>query len=283
MKAVVVGANGQLGMDVINAFSDCHPVSLTHTDIEIGNIDSVSKTLSALKPDLVINTAAYHKVDDCEKNPDISYQINGLGALNLAKVTEALNADLVHISTDYVFDGKKHLPYIETDTPNPLNVYAVTKVAGEHYVAAYSSRSYVVRSSGLYGHNTCRAKGRNFIDTMLALAKERSEVRVVQDEVLTPTYTYHLAKQIRELVDTHAYGLYHVTNNGSCSWYEFAKEIFRLAGLTTPLLPTTVKDFPSPVKRPHYSVLSNAALQSLGIDHMPEWKESLRQYFEHKK
>jgi dTDP-4-dehydrorhamnose reductase len=282
VKIVVIGANGQLGMDLMQAFADETPVGLTHTEIEITTIDSVSRVLNEMKPDLVVNTAAYHKVDDCEKNPERAFQVNAIGAKNLAVVTESLKADLVHVSTDYVFDGKKHSPYVETDLPNPLNVYAVTKVAGEHFVTANSSRYYIVRSSGLYGHNKCRAKGRNFVETMLAVAKEKKEVRVVQDEVLTPTYTYHLARQIRDLVKTGAYGLYHITNNGSCSWYEFAAAIFKHAGVTVNLVPTTVKEFMSPIKRPHYSVLENAGLQSLGIDHMPDWQTSLKHFFDHK-
>ena len=282
MKVAIIGANGQLGMDFVQAFADGETISLTHADIEIGEIDSVSRVLSDLKPDLVINTAAYHKVDDCEKYPDRSFKINAIGALNLANVAESMKIPIVHISTDYVFDGKKQKPYLETDPPHPLNVYAVTKVAGEHFIAANTSRYYIVRSSGLYGHNPCRAKGRNFIDTMLKLSKERNEVRVVNDEVLTPTYTYHLAKQIRELVATGAYGLYHSTNNGSCSWYEFAKEIFKNARINISVVPTSAKEFPSMVKRPSYSVLENAALQALGIDHMPQWQESLAHYFAHK-
>jgi dTDP-4-dehydrorhamnose reductase len=281
MKVVIIGANGQLGMDLMHWFSEGDAVGLTHQDIEISDIDSVQSTLSSLKPGLVINTAAYHKVDDCEKYPERSFQVNSHGALNLAKVTASLGCDLVHISTDYVFDGEKRAPYLESDRPNPLNVYAVTKLAGEHFVAANTDRHYIVRSSGLYGHNPCRAKGgRNFIETMQKLAKEKPEVRVVQDEVLTPTYTFHLAEQIRKLVSTRAYGLYHITNNGSCSWYEFAKEIFTTLGLTTPLLPTTVKEFSSPVRRPHYSVLENARLKSLNLDQMPDWRESLAHYFD---
>jgi len=283
MKLVVIGANGQLGMDLMKVFADVNPVPLTHGDIEVSDIDSVAGTMSSLKPTLVINTAAYHKVDDCEKNPDRAYQVNSLGPLNLARVADSQQFELLHISTDYVFDGKKQVPYVETDVPHPLNVYGVTKVAGEHLMAANASRYYVVRSSGLYGHNKCRAKGgRNFIDTMLALANEGKNIRVVEDEVLTPTYTYHLALQIRELVGTHAYGLYHATNNGYCSWYEFAREIFRLAGLHPDLKPSSVKETLSPVKRPSYSVLENAALQSLKIDRMPQWKESLAHYFQHK-
>ena len=279
MKVAIIGANGQLGMDLMKAFADVDSVGLTHSDIEICDSNSVSNACANLKPTIVINTAAYHKVDDCEKDPERSFQINALGALTLAKAAETHQFDLVHISTDYVFDGKKQAPYLEIDTPRPLNVYAVTKLAGEHFIAANTSRYYIVRSSGLYGHNVCRAKGRNFIDTMLALANNGKDIRVVRDEILTPTYTYHLAQQIRELVSTRAYGLYHITSNGSCSWFEFAQEIFAHAGLHPNLQPTSVKEFLSPIRRPSYSVLDNAALRSLGIDYMPHWKESLAHYF----
>jgi dTDP-4-dehydrorhamnose reductase len=282
MKVAIIGANGQLGMDLMAVYADSQPVGLTHEDIEISNLDSVSGVLGSISPSLVINTAAYHKVDDCEKNPARSFEVNALGAANLAKISESQGFDLVHVSTDYVFDGLKGKPYVESDMPNPLNMYAVTKVAGEHLVAANASRHYIVRSSGLYGHNRCRAKGRNFIDTMLAFAKEKPEIRVVEDEILTPTYTYHLAIQIRELASTHAYGLYHATNQGQCSWYEFAQAIFEFAGLKPNLLPTTVKNFASPIKRPSYSVLENAGLKKLGVDHLPPWRESLKHYFDHR-
>ncbi len=279
MKVAIIGANGQLGMDLQSAFSDAEVVPLTHADIEISEAESVSRVLSEIKPTLVINTAAYHKVDDCEKNPDRSFQVNALGALHLADAAESLGSDLVHISTDYVFDGAKREPYVESDPPHPLNMYAVTKVSGEHLVAAHAPRHYIVRSSGLYGHNKCRAKGRNFIETMLALARDGKEIRVVDDEILTPTYTHHLARQIQEIVKTRAYGLYHATNNGSCSWYEFALEIFRNAGLNPAVKPVSSKEFVSPIRRPGYSVLDNFRLRSLGIDVMPGWKESLSHYF----
>lgn len=279
MKAAIVGANGQLGADLLKAFSGDEVVALTHAEITIEDPDSVHAVISSLKPDVVVNTAAYHKVDDCEKDPARSYAVNGLGALNLAKACQSVGAALAHVSTDYVFDGAKKAPYLESDLPHPLNVYAVTKLAGEQYVQAYADRHYVVRTCGLYGHSPCRAKGRNFIDTMLKLAKEKPELRVVNDEILTPTYTFHLAQQIRELVTKPSYGVYHVTNNGSCSWYEFAMEIFRLAGVSIPVVPVSQKEFPAPIKRPSYSVLENRRLQELGIDRMPQWKASLEHYF----
>ncbi len=283
MKVVIIGANGQLGMDLMAAYRDLSPVGLTHEEIEIANADSVRKVLMPLSPDLVINTAAYHKVDDCEKNPLRAFEVNAVGAMNLAKVSEEAKFVLVHISTDYVFDGAKRAPYVEADLPHPLSVYAASKLAGEHAVAAYASRGIVVRSSGLYGHNKCRAKGgKNFIDTMLGLARDGKKIRVVNDEVLTPTYTVDLARQVRELAASGACGLYHATNNGACSWYEFAREIFRNAGLAPDLEAVSAAEFYSPVKRPAYSVLDNAGLQKLGIDRMPVWRDSLNAYFQQK-
>ena len=140
MKIVIIGADGQLGMDLMDVFSDLNPIPQTISDFRVENFESVNQTLTTIKPDVVINTAAYHKVDDCEKNPDISFQVNAIGAFNLAKITESLGVQLVHISTDYVFDGAKQAPYIESDLPNPLNVYGVSKLAGEHLIRAYSSR-----------------------------------------------------------------------------------------------------------------------------------------------
>ncbi len=283
MKVAVIGSNGQLGTDLMLAFAEHQPLALNHEQIEITDIDSVNRVLGEVKPDVVVNTAAFHNVPLCEKEIAKAFQVNAIGAFNLAKVTESLGIDFVHVSTDYVFDGKKQSPYIETDATNPLNVYATSKLAGEHFVAAYSSRHYIVRSCGLYGHATCRAKGTNFVETMLKLAKEKDELRIVNDEIITPTYTFHLAEQIRELVKTKAYGLYHATNNGFCSWYEFAKAIFEIAGISVKVSPVSSKEFASPVKRPLYSVLENRALQSLGIDIMPHWKESLKHYFHSEK
>ncbi|HEY6900066.1 MAG TPA: NAD(P)-dependent oxidoreductase, partial [Puia sp.] len=194
MKVAVIGANGQLGSDLIRTFSQLHEtVSLNHTDIEITDIDKVKSTLSAIKPDLVLNTAAYHNVPVCEQQPDTAFAINGKGALNLARVCSDLDAQLVHYSTDYVFDGSKNQPYAETDRCNPLNVYGITKLSGEHMVLNYASRPVVIRVSGIYGTVPCRAKGGNFITTMKKLAKEKPEVRVVNDEILTPTPTSAIA------------------------------------------------------------------------------------------
>ena len=195
MKIAVIGANGQLGADLMEQLSQKHEVrGMNHADIEITDIDQTRAALSSLKPQVVINTAAYHVVPQCEQAPDKAFQINGTGTLNLARVCNDIGARFLHYSTDYVFDGKKETPYVEDDYCNPLNVYAATKLSGEHFALNYCDQSYVVRVSGIYGKVPCRAKGGNFITTMLRLAKEKPEVRVVNDEVLTPTPTYEIAQ-----------------------------------------------------------------------------------------
>jgi dTDP-4-dehydrorhamnose reductase len=279
MKVVVIGANGQLGTDLIEVLSNEHDViGLNHSDIEITNLDSVKGVMSSTRPDIVLNTAAYHIVPEAEKFPDKAFHINGTGVLHLARVCHDLGLRLLHYSTDYVFDGKKQKPYNEADYPNPLNVYATTKLAGEYFAHNYCDKSYVVRVSGIYGKVPSRAKGGNFITAMIKLAKEKPEVRVVDDEVLTPTPTSHIARNTAALIKTDAFGLYHMSCEGECSWYEFAKVIWETLQLETPLYPASVKDFPLIVKRPFYSVLENRSLNNLGINQMPEWKKALIEF-----
>lgn len=279
MKLAVIGANGQLGTDLVDVLSVNHEVvPLNHNDIEITDVDSVKKILTAIKPSVVLNTAAYHIVPEAEKVPVKAFEINGLGSLNLAKVCQDLDVRLVQYSTDYVFDGKKQKPYTEEDRPNPLNVYATTKLCGEYFVLNYCDKCFVIRVSGIYGKIPCRAKGGNFITTMIKLAKEKPEVRVVNDEILTPTPTYEIAKNTAQLIQGDAFGLYHMSCEGEVSWYEFAKVIWEALNLTTPLYAASVKDFPLIVKRPFYSVLENMGLNKLGINHMPDWKVALRAF-----
>jgi dTDP-4-dehydrorhamnose reductase len=279
MKIAIVGANGQLGSDLKVSFSRQHEVHpLYHADMEVSDIDDVKKILTAIKPDVVINTAAYHNVPLCEQNPDLAFAINGKGVLNLARVTTDLNARLVHFSTDYVFDGEKKQPYTETDHCQPLNVYGATKLAGENFALSYAAKPYVIRVSGIYGKTPCRAKGGNFITTMLKLAKEKPEVRVVQDEELTPTPTSAIAENTLRLISVEEYGLYNMTCEGQCSWYEFARSIGELMDLRTPLYPASVNDFAQPVKRPFYSVLDNTHLKAIRMNDMPEWKQALKDF-----
>lgn len=282
MKVAIIGANGQLGSDLVKVFKDEEALSLTHSDIEITNPRQTDSVLSPIKPDVIINTAAFHRVEDCETEYARAFEVNAIGAANLARTSEELGAVLVHISTDYVFDGKKREPYLEDDTPNPLNTYGLTKLAGEYYVRNLCSRHYVVRTSGLYGLARCRAKGGNFIDTILQLARERPELKVVGDQVLVPTYTRDLAHKIKELIikdyNNH-YGIYHMANSGQCSWYEFAVRVFELEGVDgVNLKKVTTEEFRSKVMRPGYSVLGSKALKSLGIEPLRPWQEALEDY-----
>jgi dTDP-4-dehydrorhamnose reductase len=281
VKVVVIGANGQLGGDVCRQLlgNGDVVVGLTHGEIEVSSLDDSSKVLKAIMPDVVVNTSAFHHVEKCEADPEKAFAVNGLGARNLALVGRDVGSVLIHVSTDYVFDGAKKLPYVEGDTPVPLNAYGCTKLAGEHFIRAIADKYFIVRTSALYGKDACRAKGGlNFVELMLKLARERSEVRVVDDEVITPTSTAELAKHIACLTRFDGYGVYHATAEGSCSWYECAREIFSCRGITTRLTIAGPGEFPAKVPRPSYSVLENGAFKANGINSFKPWEIGLREY-----
>lgn len=281
MKIAVIGANGQLGSDVVRAFelNGDDVSSLVHADIEVSNIDSVGQALRAVGPAAVVNTSAMHHVEVCEQNPNAAFLTNALGPRNLALVTRELGALLIHISTDYVFDGQKDEPYVEDDAPLPLNVYGNTKLAGEHFVRSLNPKHFVLRTSALYGKNACRGKGGlNFVELMLKLARERGKVRVVDNEVVTPTPTAEVAKQIVALSRCEAYGLYHATAEGSCSWHQFAKEIFEITNTRVQLEVAGPGEFPAKVPRPTYSVLENQALKTERLNLFGTWREGLHDY-----
>lgn len=283
MKIAVLGANGQLGTDICLAFEDNGDVvaRLTHAELEIASEDSVTSALNAVGPDLVVNTAAMHHVEKCESDPSGSFSVNAMGARNVAKWAAEAGVPVAYISTDYVFGNDKQTPYIESDAPAPLNVYGVTKVAGENFTRCHNSKHFVLRVSGLYGSSPCRAKGGlNFVELMLKLSKEREELRVVDDEFVSPTPTIQVARQLVELSRTDAYGLYHATTEGSCSWYQFAKEIFLLSGSKVRLERALPGEFPAKVPRPKYSVLDNSALRAASLNRFTDWREGLRDYLE---
>jgi dTDP-4-dehydrorhamnose reductase len=281
MTVAIIGGNGQLGRDVAAAFSaeGCAVTTFTHEDVEISSLESVRTSLGSLRPEVVVNTAAFHNVDKCEAEPGLAFAINGTGARNLAQVTEETGATILHVSTDYVFDGQKRSPYAEEDLPAPLNVYGNTKLSGEFFVRSINPRHFVVRTSAIYGENPCRAKGGlNFIELMLKLSKEREELRVVNDEFVTPTPTVQIARQLVALSRSSNYGLYHATAEGSCSWYEFAAAIFELTKTKVRLEAAKPGEFPAKVPRPKYSVLENHALKSKSLNVFTHWKEGLENY-----
>lgn len=281
MKVAVIGANGQLGTDLCRELHQFEVIPLTHADIEITEMKSVKQALAKSQPEIVINTAANTNVDDCELNPDKAFLVNALGARNVAVVAHELGAKLVHISTNGVFGGGNEpgtTPYTEFDTPAPINVYGKSKLAGENFVQHLCPKHFIARTSGLFGIAGSRAKGGNFVDTILGLAQQKSEIKVTKD-IFSPTYTRDLARKIAQLITTDYYGIFHITNKGACSRYEFAREIMKLAGLKVRLIPVSFKEYPTPAKRAPFWALDNYHLRLLGMmDDMRPWQEALKDY-----
>lgn len=285
MRVVIIGANGQLGSDltrVLRQQAKHGVVALTHADVEVTDMRSVAQMMDTHHPDLVINTAAFHKVDLCEEQIEQAFAVNVYGVYHLALACHEYNAALVHISTDYVFggDAARRAPYTESDRPAPITVYGTSKLAGENLLSFLLERCFLVRTAGLYGVAGSREKRGNFVELMLRLAATGRDIRVVDDQRTTPTYTVDLASQIAALIDTGAYGLYHATSQGSCTWYEFATEIFRLSGLSPNLGRARTGDFGEKATRPAYSVLDNKHLRDLGLDLMRPWQEALAAYLQ---
>ncbi|MCD7826827.1 MAG: dTDP-4-dehydrorhamnose reductase [Clostridiaceae bacterium] len=274
-KVLITGCNGQLGR-ALNQLLDGQPVEIINTDVDTLDICDAKQVLTLVQkemPDTIINCAAHTAVDKCETDQENARRINALGPKNLASAAKAVNAQIVQVSTDYVFDGKADKPYIEGDTPCPQSVYGSTKLEGERAVSAATDKYYIVRTAWLYGD------GNNFVKTMLRLASERDTITVVKDQLGSPTSALELARMILHIVDSGEYGIYHGTCEGIASWYEFAKEIFRLAKSDVNLIPVTTDEYPATVaKRPAYSVLENQKLNAQGSYRMKEWKEALAEY-----
>ena len=283
MRIVIIGAAGQLGTDLQKVLSEWELVPLTHADLDICDFNRTRAAVSDTKPDAVINTAAFNRVDDCEDCPEQAFAVNAFGPRHLAQICAELKCVLMHISTDYVFGGEKQIPYREDDTPNPLSVYGVSKLAGESFVRHNCPKHYVVRTSGLYGVAGSRSKGGNFVETMIHLAREGKSIRVVNDQVLSPTFTRDLAEKLKELLQTGKYGVYHLTNSGQCSWYEFASTIFDLAGLKPDFGPATSVEYKAKARRPAYSVLANANIKHVGIQDARGWRAALSAYLAERK
>ena len=279
-RVAVIGANGQLGTDLCAEHRRAGDVvvALNEGRIDVRDPEGLTQAIREAAPDVVINTAAFHQVEKCEADPALSFAVNALGARNASAAARAAGAYLIFISTDYVFDGRKTAPYVETDLPAPLNGYGNSKLSGEHFVRATWERSLVLRTSGLYGKSPCLGKGRNFVDLMLKLARERDEIRVVDNEVLTPTSAIEVARQVVRLTRSPVYGLCHGTCEGQCSWYEFAREIFSIAGLKVNLQVARPDEFPMKVPRPMCSVLENAELKRRGLNTFRPWQDALREY-----
>jgi dTDP-4-dehydrorhamnose reductase len=284
LKVFLIGVDGQLGTDIDQYFTsrDIKVQGLIGLEeVDICDHEGTRRLIGKSRPDLVINTAAYHNVDLCEDRAEEAFRVNAAGVKKLASICRDMDIPLMHFSTDFVFAGDKDTPYTEDDCPGPRSIYAISKLAGEKVVQYMLKKYYLVRLSGLYGHAGCTGKGNiNFVETMLRLAGERQQIRVVDDQVLTPTSTRDAAQKLYELIQVGKYGLYHMTNTGECSWYEFACEVFRLSGIDADINPITSKELGAGAIRPAYSVLDNARLRNAGISEMRHWKKALKEYID---
>jgi dTDP-4-dehydrorhamnose reductase len=277
MKTLIIGAKGMLGHELTKVFLPFKPFLWDVEEIDITNNEMVDEKISSLEPELIINSAAYTNVDGCETNEDIALKVNGLALGYLANVALKIGATLVHYSTDYVFDGEKSAGYLEDDTPNPVNAYGRTKLVGEKEILSVANASeqeqklqyYIIRTAWLYG-----LYGKNFVETMISLAEKGGQIKVVDDQIGSPTYVADLAKATLDLSKSNnPYGIYHRTGSGEISWYGFAKEIFKVLGKDANLSPCKTQEYPTPAKRPKYSVLKSTKLPE-----MRNWSSALEDY-----
>lgn len=281
MKIAVLGSHGQLGRDLVPRLPG-EVVPLTRADIDLAMPDTISAVLASVKPDVLVNCAAYNFVDQAETEPDAAMAVNAWGVRALAIACRDANVKLVHFSTDYVFglDSARTHPFAESDAPGPVNAYGISKLAGEYAVHAADPRHLVIRTCGLYGVWGSGGKGGNFVETMLKLAAGGKPLKVVNDQFCTPSYTADVAEAAAGLILLDRAGLFHVTNAGSTSWHDFAAGIFDLAGVTVDLSPTTSAEFKRPAKRPPFSVLSNAKLAAAGVPSPRPWRDALAAYLD---
>jgi len=276
LKVAVIGSQGQLGSDIVHALGSHDVVGLTHEDIEVMHRESCEQ-LARHSPDVVINTAAYHRVDECEENPKKAFAVNAIGAKNVCEVCGEIGARVVFISTDYVFNGKKGEPYTEKDRPHPVNTYGISKLAGEMYTRL-APQHYVFRVASLFGVRGASGKGGNFVETIVKKANAGEPLTVVDDTVMSPTFTKDAATAIVEVLERQLpSGVYHTTNTGYCSWFEFAHSIVELVGADVSVLPIKSESLSQRAKRPPFSALKSEALASNGLK-MRHWKQALRAY-----
>ena len=273
MKILITGAYGMLGSDLREVLKNHELIVTGSKDLDITNEENVIDFIDENSPEVVINAAAYTAVDDCETNYDEAYAVNAIGPKNLAIACKKQDVPLVHISTDYVFDGSKRTPLLENDALGPQSAYGKTKLEGEKFIQEYADKYFILRTAWLYGLH-----GNNFVQTMLSLAENHDEITVVDDQIGSPTYSLDLAVSIANLLNSDKYGIYHLTNEGECSWYEFSKRIFELSDVDVKVLPVTTEEFPRPAPRPHYSVLSNQKWIKAGFPPMRKYEEALSDY-----
>jgi dTDP-4-dehydrorhamnose reductase len=295
MEVVIIGLTGQLGFEISrilenkmshNNSLEKEKIGLTKfcsEELDITNIDIVLKRISQIKPQVIINCAAYTNVDKAEEDYEKAFQVNALGPRNLAIAAEAVGAKLIHISTDYVFDGKgvnasgEKAPYREYDIPNPINVYGKTKLLGENYVREFCSKYFIIRTSWLYGEN-----GNNFVKTIIRAAREKGKLQVVNDQFGNPTNAEDLAEHIYKIAFTDEYGIYHCTGNSICSWYDFACKIVQYAGIDCDIEPVSSEKYVTKAMRPSYSCLDNMMLRNTSGDTMRNWEEALYDFIKNR-
>jgi dTDP-4-dehydrorhamnose reductase len=276
-RILLIGGAGQLGTAIRRSWSDCHIEAPSHDELAIERTDELSEAIERFHPDTILNAAAFHNVDLCEREPERAFEINALAVGRAARLARDRDLLFVTISTDYVFDGKTERPYTESDAPHPLSAYGASKLAGEYLVERLHGRAFVVRTCGVYGERASSQGNGAFIDRILAQARASQPVRVVADVVASPTFAGDLAGALRALIETDAYGLYHAVNSGPVSWYDFAGEALRAAGAEAAIEPIKAEEWKAPATRPRFSALENARLQSLGIT-MPSWRDGIAAY-----
>ncbi|MDZ7799136.1 MAG: dTDP-4-dehydrorhamnose reductase [Patescibacteria group bacterium] len=269
MKTLIIGSQGMLGSELMSEFSGYYPLGLDKDELDITKPKMIEAFFRKEAPELVINAAAYTDVDACQDNQELAYEVNGRGVGFLAKYCRQFGSKLIHYSTDYVFNGQKKAGYDENDTPDPVSVYGKSKLLGEKLIQEQTDNFYILRTAWLYGPN-----GPNFVKTMLDLADKKKEIKVVNDQHGSPTHALDLAQKTKEIIEKNQdFGIYHTTNAGSCTWYELARAIFKIAQKEIKLLPVTSDQFPRPALRPQYSILNNNKLKP-----MRKWPEALREF-----
>ncbi|MDF2724052.1 MAG: dTDP-4-dehydrorhamnose reductase, partial [Paenibacillus sp.] len=281
-RIVLLGANGQLGTDIRRVFrgEEAELVPLFRSDLDVERTaDIAAKLQEAGRCDVLINCTSYHKTDECEDFAGKAFAVNALAPQEMARYCRDIGAMFIHFTTDYVFDGRKRTPYTEDDATSGLNVYGISKAAGEQLVCAYGERYFIFRVSSLFGTAGASGKGGNFVETMLRVAATGKPLRVVADQMMSPTHTLDIAETVKAFVMNGMadYGIYHCSGEGECSWHDFAEEIFRQRGIDADLSPVSSAEYPTKAKRPAYSVLDNGKLAA--IRPMPRWQDALRDYF----
>jgi dTDP-4-dehydrorhamnose reductase len=277
-RTLVIGSSGQLGSEIVKSLSGLDVIGVDHAFVDIERSAEVASAVAHVRPSLVVNTAAYHNVERCETHAERAFAVNTVAVDALATICEASNAALAHISTDYVFDGNTSTPYDESANAHPLNVYGISKYAGELAVRARTKRAFIFRVSGLYGISGRSAKGETFVERIRRQARAGETLRVVDDLTSSPSYAADVASSIRSILEVGEFGTYHVTNSGGCTWYEFACEILAASNLDAPIERTTSEAFASYVTRPHYTVLAHGGISRIGVPAPPDWRDGLRRY-----